>query len=77
MKIIFFYQLSANKFKIIINPIQDGPFRSCSRMRGPGRPSLSKICYTYPAIMGLGRAIPCLKKLEKIYESHDTSFEFR
>ena len=72
-----FYQLSANKFKIIINLIQDGPFRSCSRMRGPRRPPLSKICYTYPAIVRLGRVIPCLKKLEKIYESHGTSVEFR
>ena len=29
---------------------------------------LPKICYTYPTIMKLGTVIPCLKKIEKIYE---------
>ena len=36
----------------IVNPIQDRPFRGCSRMRGP------KICPTYPAMIKLGTIIP-------------------
>ena len=42
-----------------INPIQDGPFQGCSRMRGVGgivgqKDPLSKMCYTYPKMMKLG-----------------------
>ena len=36
-------------FVHIINPIQDGPFRGCSRMDG----ALPKICNTYPIMMKL------------------------
>ena len=32
-----------------------------------------KICLTYPTMMKLGTVIPYLKKIQKIYESHDTS----
>ena len=65
-----------------INPIQDGLFRGCSRMRGAGgggrtkSPHLSKICHTYPTLMKLGTVIPHLKKLQKIQKSRDTPFEF-
>ena len=45
--------------KINVNPIQDGPFRGCSRMRGKKYPlAPPKICHTYPAMMKLGTVIP-------------------
>ena len=54
------------------NPIQDGVFRGCSRIGqgwvGAKRPTLSKICHTYPTMMKLGAVIPYLKKIQKIYE---------
>ena len=37
---------------------------------------LHKICPAYPTMMILGTVIPYLKKIEKIYESHDTPLEF-
>ena len=60
-----------------VNPIQDGLFRG-SRMGGRGLfgPPLPKICHTYPTMMKLGTAIPYLRKIQKIYKSRDTSFEF-
>ena len=44
--------------------------------RGAKRPRLSKICHTYPTMMRFGTVIHYLKKIEKIYESHDTPSEF-
>ena len=61
-----------------LNPIQDGLFWGCSRIRGEAkRFPLPKICHTYPAMMKLGTVIPYLKKIQKIYESRDTPLEFR
>ena len=37
---------------------------------------LPKICHTYPAMIKLGTGIPCLKKIQKMYESRDTPLEF-
>ena len=37
---------------------------------------LPKICHTYPTMMKLGTVIPNPKKLQKIYESHDTTLGF-
>ena len=54
----------------IINPIQDGLFRGCSRMRGQKGP-LPKICHTYPTMMKLGTVIPYPKKIQK-YMNHVT-----
>ena len=48
----------------IINPIQDGLFRCCSRMRGQKGP-LPKICHTYPTVMKLGTVIPYPKRSKK------------
>ena len=62
--------------KGVLNPIQDGPFRGCSRIWGPKRLYLPKICYTYPSMMKLDTLIPYLKKIKKLYESRDTLFEF-
>ena len=56
-----------------LNPIQDGLFRDCSRMRGGGLP---KIRHTNPAMMKLSRVMPYLKKIQKMYKSRDTSLEF-
>ena len=66
----FYMQRSCN-----INPIQDGFFRGCSRMRGQKGP-LPKICHTYPTMMKLGTVIPYPKKIQKICESRDTPLEF-
>ena len=32
----------------------------------------SKICHKYPTMMKLGTVIPYQKKIQKIFESHDT-----
>ena len=40
--------------RLVINPIQDGPFRGCSRIGGSKNAPLSKICQTYPTMMKLG-----------------------
>ena len=37
---------------------------------------LHKICHTYPTMIKLSTVIPYLKKVQKIYESHDTPLEF-
>ena len=52
--------------------IQDGHFRGCSRIEGPKRSPLPKICHRYPTMMKLGTVIPYLTKIQKIYESRDT-----
>ena len=54
---------------VLVNPIQDGLFRGCSRIGGGGtgakRPPLSKICHTYPTVMKLGTLILYLNKIQK------------
>ena len=42
---------------------------------GAKRPSLSKICHTYPTMMKLGTVI-ALKKIQKMYELLDSSLEW-
>ena len=59
------------KLALLINLIQDGLFRGCSKAR-----PLPKIRHTYPTMMKLGTVIPYLKKIQKIYESRDTPLEF-
>lgn len=52
---------TTEKKKERFNPIQDGPFLSCSRMgedKKPPSPYFSKICYTYPAMMKRGTVVP-------------------
>ena len=69
--------LAKEKKGICFNPIQDGSFCGCWRMGGIKRPPpLPKIYHTYPATMKLGKVIPYLKMIQKIYESRDTSLEF-
>ena len=44
--------------------------------KAPKKDALPKICHTYPTMIKLGTVIPYLKKIQKIYESRDTPFEF-
>ena len=60
----------------LVNPIQDGHFRGCSRMEEGKKDPLPKICHTYPSMMKLGTVIPYLRKIQKIYESRDTTPDF-
>ena len=60
-----------------LNPIQDGHFRGCSRIAGVVKKvPLPKICHRYPTMLKLGKVIPYLKKIQKMYESRDTIPEF-
>ena len=43
---------------------------------GPKRPPLSKTSDTYPTIMKFGTVIPYLEKIQKRYESRQTSSDF-
>ena len=43
---------------------------------GGKKAPLSKICHTYPTTMKLDTLISYLKKIQKLYESRDTSPEF-
>ena len=43
---------------------------------GSKRTSLPKLCHTYTAMMKIGTVIPYLKRIQKMYESRDTSLEF-
>ena len=43
---------------------------------GGGRPPLPKVYQTYPTIMKLETPISYLKKVHKMYKSHDTPLEF-
>ena len=44
--------------------------------RGAKRPLVQKIYHIYPTMKNLGAIIPYPKKIQKIYESRDTTFEF-
>ena len=43
---------------------------------GGKKSPLPKICHTYPTTMEFVIVILCLKKIQKIFESHGTSLEF-
>ena len=62
------------------NSIQKGLVRGCSRIReGGGRGQkgrLPKICHTYSTMMKLGTVVPYLNKIQKIYKSRDSLYEF-
>ena len=59
---------------ISLNLFRMGLFRAADGWRR-GIP-FTKVCHIYPTIMKLATVIPYLKKIEKIYESHDTSPKF-
>ena len=66
--------------KSTLNHIQDGLFRSCSRMGGGGeggqKAPLPKICHTFPKMMKIGTVTPNRKKIQQIFESSGAPFEF-
>ena len=67
------HKLTVYYFRYHFDSIQE----SCSRMEaGAKRSPLAKICHTYPAMMKLGTVIPYLRKIQKIYESRDTTICF-
>ena len=76
MKSIFlFFEINITTiFSWIFNLIQDGLFRSCSKL-GSKKVLFSKICHTYPTIMKLGTAVRYLKRIHKIYKSRETSHD--
>ena len=51
------------------------PIRGCSRI-GLGGGAKSLPCHTYPTMTKLGTVISYPKKIQKLYESRDTAFEF-
>ena len=69
---------SVMKISQKLNPIQDGDFRSCSRISrgGQKKQPLPKISHTNSTRMKLGTVTPYLKKIQEIYESYDTPPEF-
>ena len=48
----------------------------CSQIGGSKKATLPKIYHTYPAMIKLGTVMLFLKKISKIYISHDTPLEF-
>ena len=53
-----------------------GIFGAAHGWWGGGGAKGPKICHRYPTMMKFGTVIPCLKKIQKIYESRDTHPEF-
>ena len=53
-----------------------GLFGAAHGWREGKKAPLPKTCHTYPAIIKLGTVIPYLKKIQKIYESLDSTLEF-
>ena len=51
----------------LINRIQDGTFTGCLYGWRIKKFPIPKICHTYPTMIKLGIAIPCLKKIQKLY----------
>ena len=53
-----------------------GFFGAAHEWVGGQKGPLPKICHTHPAMIKLGTVIPYPKKIQKIYQSRDTSLEF-
>ena len=52
-------------------------FWNCSRIGGWGQKDpIPKICHIFSSVIKLGTVIAYLKKIQKIYESHDKPLEF-
>ena len=69
------YYLQKSWMVFAFNPIQDGPFRSCSGWWGGPQRYYCLKSATHPAMMKIGTLIPYLKKIQKIYKSCDTPLE--
>ena len=59
----------------ILTLFRKGFFGAAHEWMGPFCP-LPKIRHTYPTMMKLGTIIPYLRKIQKMYHSHDASLEF-
>ena len=72
--------ISSFGFKSILTLFRMGFFGAADglggREGGQKGPPLPRICHTYPTMMKLGTFLPTLKKIQKIYVSRDTLFEF-
>ena len=62
--------------EVLLTQFRMGIFGTAHRWGGAKRSPLPKFCHTYPTVMKLGTVIPYLKKIQKIYESCDTSPDF-
>ena len=73
----YFNSLTENiSWRDVSSPIQDEPFLGLltdGRQKGPLL--LRKICHTYPRMVKPVTVVPYLKKIQKIYELHDTLLE--
>ena len=58
--VCYFHYLKSILNDESFNPIQDWPFRGCSRIRGPKRVPLPTTCHAYPTKMKLGTVMPYL-----------------
>ena len=60
---------------LFLTSFRMGPFRAAQRWAGGcgggQNVPLPKICHIYPTMMKLDTLIPYLKKIQKIYKSHD------
>ena len=67
--------MSDNFEMLCINPIQDRIFGECSWIRAGGGGGGQN--HTHPTMTKLGTVIPCLRKIQKLYESrtHPWSFD--
>ena len=61
-------------FVRVLTLLRMGLFDAAHVWRGQKGP-LPKICHTYSTMMKLGTVIPYLKKIQKLFESGDTSLE--
>ena len=73
-EINFLYWQSVHKWHLL-TLFRMGIFGAAHGWGGQKGHPLPKICHTYPTVMKLGAVIPCLKKIQKIYESRDMSPE--
>ena len=61
--------------KVELNPIQDGPYRGCSRM-GEALKPLSLKSVIYLTMIKLDIGIPYLNKIQNVYKLRDAPLEF-
>ena len=61
---------------VTFRDVQDGSFQGWDGGRRGKKAPLSIICYTHPTMMKTDTVILYLKKIQKIYNSRDTTLEF-
>ena len=68
-------RLQVNSCSDYLTLFRMGFFGAAQGWCGAKRPSLPKICHTYPT-MKVGTVTPYLQNIQKQYESRDTPLEF-